>query len=148
MANRKKVVQIGEAAGILAEVVKNIKLIWRLLNDRRVPPWLKMIIPAILLYLLFPVDIVPDVAPGLGQLDDIAVILLGLKLFIEMCPEEIVRQHLDELASVASPWRVAEEGEAPEAEPSVNYIEAPYQVVDDRYRNSGKKKRDQGNLDV
>jgi uncharacterized membrane protein YkvA (DUF1232 family) len=130
MANQKKVVQVGEAAGILAEIIKNIKLIWRLLNDRRIPPWLKMIVPATLLYLLFPIDIVPDIIPGLGQLDDIAVILLGLKLFVEMCPEEIVRQHLDELASVASPWRVVEEDETPEAEPA-RYIEAPYQMVDE-----------------
>lgn len=130
MANQKKVVQVGEAAGILAEIIKNIKLIWRLLNDRRVSPWLKMIIPGTLLYLLFPVDIVPDIVPGLGQLDDIAVILLGLRLFVEMCPKEVVRQHLDELASMASPWRVVEEDETPEAEPS-GYIEAPYQVVDE-----------------
>jgi uncharacterized membrane protein YkvA (DUF1232 family) len=138
MADQKKVVQVGEAAGILAEIIKNIKLIWRLLNDGRISPWLKMIIPATLLYLLFPVDIVPDFAPGLGQLDDIAVILLGLKFFVEMCPEEIVRQHLDELASVVSPWRVVEEDETPEAEPS-RYIEAPYQVVD---------KKDEGDLDA
>ena len=138
MADQKKVVQVGEAAGILAEIIKNIKLIWRLLNDGRISPWLKMIIPATLLYLLFPVDIVPDFAPGLGQLDDIAVILLGLKFFVEMCPEEIVRQHLDELASVVSPWRVVEEDETPEAEPS-RYIEVPYQVVD---------KKDEGDLDA
>ena len=132
MANqKKKVVQVGEAAGILAEIIKNIKLIWRLLNDRRVSPWLKMIVPATLLYLLFPIDIIPDIAPGLGQLDDIAIILLGLKLFVAMCPSEVVRQHLDELASIASPWRVVEENETPEAEPS-RYIEAPYQVVDEK----------------
>jgi uncharacterized membrane protein YkvA (DUF1232 family) len=140
MAKQKKEVRVGEAAGILAEIIKNIKLIWRLLNDRRVAPWLKMIIPATLLYLLFPVDIVPDIAPGVGQLDDIAVILLGLKLFVELCPEEIVRQHLDELASVASPWRVVEEDETPEAEPS-RHIEVPYQVL-------GEKKEDEGNLDA
>jgi uncharacterized membrane protein YkvA (DUF1232 family) len=131
MANQKKVVHVGEAAGILAEIIKNIKLIWRLLNDGRVSPWLKMIVPATLLYLLFPVDIVPDVVPGLGQLDDIAVILLGLKFFVEMCPEEIVRQHLDELASVASPWRVVEEDETPEAESS-RYLEVPHRVVDEK----------------
>ena len=147
MAKEKKVVQVGEAAGILAEIIKNIKLIWRLLNDRRVPPWLKMIVPATLLYLFFPVDIVPDIVPGLGQLDDIAVILLGLKLFVEMCPREIVRQHMDELASMASPWRVVEEDETPEAEPFPS-IEAPYQVVDDLYRNSGERERSEGSLDV
>jgi len=139
MANQKKVVHVGEAAGILAEIIKNIKLIWRLLNDGRVSPWLKMIVPATLLYLFFPVDIIPDVAPGLGQLDDIAVILLGLKFFVEMCPEEIVRQHLDELASVASPWRVVEEDETPEAESS-RYLEVPHQVVDE--------KETEGNLDA
>ena len=130
MANQKKTVRVGDAAGILAEIIKNIKLIWRLLNDGRISPWIKMIVPATLLYLLFPFDIVPDLAPGLGQLDDIAVILLGLKFFVEMCPEEIVRQHLDELASVASPWRIVEEDETPEAEPS-RYVEAPYQMVDE-----------------
>jgi uncharacterized membrane protein YkvA (DUF1232 family) len=147
MADQKKVVRVGEASGVLDEIIKNIKLIWRLLNDRRISPWLKMIIPATLLYLLFPVDIVPDFVPGLGQLDDIAVILLGLKFFVEMCPDEIVRQHLDELASVVSPWRVVEEDETPEAEPS-RYIEAPYQGVDDLYRNGGKRKRDEGDLDA
>lgn len=131
MANRKNTAQIGEAAGILAEIIKNIKLIWRLLNDRRVSSWVKMIVPATLLYLLSPVDIIPDIAPGLGQLDDIAIILLGLKLFVEMCPDEVVHQHLDELASVASPWRVVEENETPEAEPSI-YIEAPHQVVKEK----------------
>ena len=131
MANQKKVVRVGDAAGILAEIIKNIKLIWRLLNDRRVPPWLKMIIPGTLLYLLFPIDIVPDIVPGLGQLDDIAVVLLGLKFFVEMCPREVVRQHLDELASTASSWRVVEEDETPEGEPSI-YVEAPYQVVDEK----------------
>jgi uncharacterized membrane protein YkvA (DUF1232 family) len=130
MADQKKVGQVGEAAGILAEIIKNIKLIWGLLNDGRISPWVKMIVPATLLYLLFPFDIVPDLAPGLGQLDDIAVILLGLKFFVEMCPEEIVRQHLDELASVVSPWRIVEEDETPEAEPSA--IEAPYRMVGDK----------------
>ena len=140
MANQKKVVQVGEAAGILAEIIKNIKLIWRLLNDGRISPWPKMVIPATLLYLLFPVDIVPDIVPGLGQLDDIAVILLGLKLFVEMCPSEIVRQHLDELASVVSPWRVVEEDEPPEAKPP-RYLEVPYQVMD-------KEKGEESDLDV
>lgn len=131
MANEKKVVQVGEAEGILAEIIKTIKLIWRLLNDRRVSPWLKMIVPATLLYLLFPIDIIPDIAPGLGQLDDIAVILLGLKLFVEMCPSEVVRQHLDELASMASPWRVVKEDETPEMKPP-RCIEASYHVVDEK----------------
>jgi len=124
--------QNGELAGLWAAIIKNIKLIWRLLNDRRVPPWIKMIVPATFLYLLFPIDLLPDLAPGLGQLDDIAVILLGLKLFVEMCPAEIVRQHLDELASVASPWRIVEEDKAPPTESPGPGLEAPYRLVDEK----------------
>lgn len=130
MSEQKKAGQVGELASLWAAIIKNIKLIWRLLNDRRVPPWTKMIVPATFLYLLSPIDILPDLVPGLSQLDDIAVVLLGLKLFVEMCPEEIVRQHLDELASVASPWRIVEEEKAPPTASSA--LEAPYRLVDEK----------------
>jgi hypothetical protein len=51
------------------------------------------------------------------------------------------------LASMASPWRVVEEDETPGAGPSRS-IEAPYQVVDDLYRNSGERESSKGNSDV
>jgi uncharacterized membrane protein YkvA (DUF1232 family) len=71
-------------AGFLGEVVAQVRLVWRLLNDPDVPIWLKLIPPLAILYLISPVDILPDPILGLGQLDDAAVILLGLKLFVEM----------------------------------------------------------------
>ena len=69
---------------ILSELFKNARLTWRLLTDRRVPPMLKAIPVATLLYVLSPIDFLPDVALGLGQLDDIGIILLGLMLFIKI----------------------------------------------------------------
>ena len=71
----------------------------------------KLIPPAALGYVLFPVDIIPDVALGLGQLDDIAVLLLGIKLFIELAPPDVVREHLVALGARIKEWRVEEEGE-------------------------------------
>jgi len=98
-------------------------------GTRPVPAALKTIPPATLLYLLFPVDFIPDLALGLGQLDDIAIILLGLKLFIELSPQEVVRRHLREMSSVSGSYRVVDDEEPPQEPPPSGYIEAPYHVV-------------------
>ncbi len=130
MAKQGKASDLGETAGILASIVKNIRLVWRLLRDPGVSSWLKMIPPATLLYLLFPIDFLPDPVLGLGQLDDIAIILLGLKLFIELCPQDIVRHHLREISSVSGSYRVVDEEPYQEPAPSA-YIDAPYRVIGD-----------------
>ncbi len=111
--------------GILTEIIRQARLAWRLLLDPRVPLWVKTIVPASLIYLISPVDFVPDVIPGLGQLDDLAVVVVGVKLFIELCPPEIVREHLQELLGESS-WRVEP---SPPASPRV--VDAPYQVKKD-----------------
>jgi len=119
---------LSEKAGILASIVKNGRLVWRLLRDPDVPASLKMIPPATLLYLLFPIDFIPDLALGLGQLDYIAIILLGVKLFIELCPQEIVRRHLREMSSVSGDYRVVDEEPAQVPSPSA-YIDVPHRVI-------------------
>jgi uncharacterized membrane protein YkvA (DUF1232 family) len=45
-------------------------------------------------YIVLPIDLIPDFVPVLGQLDDIAVVLLGLDLFIRSAPPNIVEEHL------------------------------------------------------
>lgn len=85
--------------GLIGELVKNGRLVFRLLKDNRVSTGVKLLIPGLTIgYLLFPVDVLPDLVPVLGQLDDLAVLALGMKFFIEMCPPGIVKQHLDEIA--------------------------------------------------
>ncbi len=130
MAKQGKASDLGETAGVLASIIKNARLVWRLLRDPDVSAWLKTIPPATLLYLLFPIDFIPDLALGLGQLDDIAVILLGVKLFIELCPQDIVRHHLREMSSVTGSYRVVDEEPSQKPPPS-GYIEAPYRVVEE-----------------
>ena len=130
MANQGGASNLGEKAGILASIIKNARLVWRLLRDSDVPVWQKMILPATLLYLLVPIDFIPDPVLGLGQLDDIGVILLGLKLFIELSPQEVVRRHLREMSSVSGSYRVVDD-EEPSQEPSPSgYIEAPHRVIE------------------
>ena len=50
------------------------RLIFRLMLDRRVPVLSKLIIPAGLVYIISPFDLLPDIIPILGWLDDIVAI--------------------------------------------------------------------------
>jgi uncharacterized membrane protein YkvA (DUF1232 family) len=112
-------------ASWLAEMLKQGRLILRLLGDRRVPIWPKLIIPATVAYIVSPIDLLMDPMLGLGQLDDVAVLLIGLKLFVELCPTEIVRQHLEQLSSVVEgTYRVVKE-DHPESGDAQNQLSQP-----------------------
>ena len=108
-------------------VVRNARLAWRLMRDPRTPRALKIIPPAAIIYLISPFDLVPDIFLGPGHIDDIAVIVLGVWLFIRLCPKFIVDQHLEEMDSVAASYRVKED-EPAEEEPggeTSGYLEGP-----------------------
>lgn len=82
------------SSGVLSELLERGRLVWRLMNDERVPSWLKVSIPLVVgLYFVSPIDLIPDFLLGLGQLDDIGVILLGMALFIRLAPEVVVDEH-------------------------------------------------------
>ena len=73
--------------GFFSDLANRIKLVLRLLGDRRVSPLLKAIPVGSLVYLLF-----PDIAPG--PIGDAAIIWLGLYLFLELFPIEVVEEHM------------------------------------------------------
>ena len=89
--------------GSLNEMIYRGRLVWRLLNDGRVPAWLKIGIPLIvLIYFITPVDLIPDFIPVVGQLDDIGVLLLGMALMIRLAPQYVVDEHREALGYDAS----------------------------------------------
>ncbi|HEY2919207.1 MAG TPA: DUF1232 domain-containing protein [Candidatus Binatia bacterium] len=71
-----------------------LKLFSRLIKDARVPLTSKLLLVGVLAYVVLPADLVPDFLIGVGQLDDLAVILGGLRLFLRLCPPQVVREHL------------------------------------------------------
>lgn len=81
-----------DRVGLLAEVVREVQLAWHLLRDPRVPLWTKLVPLLAVLYLIFPLDIISDLFAGLGQLDDLAVLVLGVELFISLSPAEVVEE--------------------------------------------------------
>jgi uncharacterized membrane protein YkvA (DUF1232 family) len=72
------------SAGKVLDIIGNFRTAWRLVRDPSIPLWTKGVPLATLAYVLWPMDIVTDLIPGLGQLDDLAVILIGLRLFIAL----------------------------------------------------------------
>ena len=75
---------------ILYIVVPFLKLVWRLLRDKRVPLFTKIIPVIAFLYLAWPTDIIKDFIPILGHLDDLIVVSLLLLLFIAASPGQVV----------------------------------------------------------
>ena len=99
MANRIRVPKdMTEVVDIVRRLPTYIRLVWALLRDGRVPAQQKLILAGIGAYLFFPIDLIPDFVPVLGQLDDIAVVLLGLDLFIRSAPPDIVEEHLAKIS--------------------------------------------------
>jgi uncharacterized membrane protein YkvA (DUF1232 family) len=116
MTTRKDILQ-NKDKGFFQDLILRIKLILRLIGDRRVNFLLKILPVGGLLYLVSPIDLIPDIAlPVIGYLDDAAVIWLCNTLFVALCPDEVVQEHMNALQKVVNAtWRdVPEQGETGE----------------------------------
>lgn len=78
------------------------RLAWALFSDARVPLWLRAIIPALVLYLALPIDIIPDFIPVIGYLDDLLIVALAAGLIVRLAPRDVVEDHLSRLEATAS----------------------------------------------
>ncbi|MBI4302284.1 MAG: DUF1232 domain-containing protein [Chloroflexi bacterium] len=78
---------------------KRPRLFWSLFRDKRVPMAAKLILPAMGLYLLMPVDLIPDFIPVVGYLDDLLIVIAGLWLFLQFCPRPVFDEHIESLRS-------------------------------------------------
>jgi uncharacterized membrane protein YkvA (DUF1232 family) len=85
---------------VLKDLLRTGRLALRLLRDERVPLYAKAVPAVALLYVVLPLDIIPDFIPVIGQLDDLAALAAGLSLFIRLCPAEVVEEH-----ELALGWR-------------------------------------------
>ena len=80
--------------GVVQGLIDQVRLAWRLFRDPRVPAITKAIPLLTLVYILSPIDLLPDVIPFLGQMDDLALLGTGLTLFISAAPKYVVNEHL------------------------------------------------------
>lgn len=70
-----------------------VKLLGRMLKDSRVPAAEKALFLAAIVYVVSPLDFIPDVFPFIGQVDDIYVVALTLLRLINRTDASVVREH-------------------------------------------------------
>jgi uncharacterized membrane protein YkvA (DUF1232 family) len=70
-----------------------VRLLGRLLKDSRVPTAEKALVAAAIVYVISPIDLIPDFFPFIGQVDDLYVVSLVLLRLINRTDDSIVRQH-------------------------------------------------------
>ena len=63
---------------------KSLRLALRLLFNRRVPFYLKLVPILAAIYVVLPRDLLPDIIPVVGRLDDVLVLYLSLFLFLKL----------------------------------------------------------------
>ena len=69
------------------------RLIMRLMLDGRVPFRLKLLLPAAIVYVIVPFDIVPDFFLLPGRIDDLIVLVGAGLMFLLMAPREVLTEH-------------------------------------------------------
>ena len=72
-----------------------VKLVYRLLRDERVPARSKAVLVVVAGYLVSPIDLIPDMIPGVGQFDDLLVAAFALDQILNRVPEQVVIEHWD-----------------------------------------------------
>jgi uncharacterized membrane protein YkvA (DUF1232 family) len=83
--------------GFFRSLWEQIRLSWALLLDNRVPLKLKVIPLTAIAYVLSPIDLIPDVIPVLGQLDDLGVLMTALTTFNNLAPADVAAEHMERL---------------------------------------------------
>ena len=76
-------------------------LAWRLFTDQRVPLRARALLPAVVLYLAMPLDIVPDFIPVVGYMDDVLIILGAAWLFLRLVPAAVLEEQVAGLETKA-----------------------------------------------
>ena len=72
---------------LLWSVVRgDARLLWRAVRHPQAPGWLKPAALALVAYLIWPVDLIPDFIPFVGVMDDIVLIPLAVRFLRHRLP--------------------------------------------------------------
>lgn len=83
----------GRMSNFLMFLPNMVRLLGRLLKDSRVPSAEKALFLGAIIYVISPLDLIPDIFPFIGQVDDIYVVSLTLLRLINRTDERVVREH-------------------------------------------------------
>lgn len=92
-ARKEKILIKDRMKGFLMFLPNMVKLLGKLLTDGRVPTIEKALFVAAIVYVISPIDFIPDVFPFIGQVDDLYVVALTLLRLVNRTDETVVREH-------------------------------------------------------
>ncbi len=121
---------------LLSRFFSNLILVIRLMFDRRVSSAAKLIPLLLIVYIISPLDLIPDVFVPLGIVDDLTVLVIGLQLFIHAAPRDVVQEYRQ-----GGKKRAAREQKEIERDHNVTIIDGEYSVREDEQRDTHRVKR-------
>jgi uncharacterized membrane protein YkvA (DUF1232 family) len=71
-----------------------LALVVALMREERLPLEGRAVLPVLVLYLALPLDVVPDVIPVIGQLDDAVVAIVAVTLVARAGPRALLEEHI------------------------------------------------------
>ena len=74
-----------------AVVRGDARQLWFALRHPAAPRWLKWGVAGIALYVLSPIDLIPDVLPVIGFVDDLVLVPLAIRWLLQRLPPEIAQ---------------------------------------------------------
>ena len=78
---------------LLQIFLRDGRLTWRLARDPRTPLRAKLILAAGVLFVISPINWLPNLVPVLGQVEDVVLLSLGLELFLRSVPAGLRAEH-------------------------------------------------------
>jgi uncharacterized membrane protein YkvA (DUF1232 family) len=76
----------------MTDRIRFLRGLWR---DLRVPWYARALLGAVVVYLLSPIDLIPDFIPLLGYLDDVLIAAAGFWVAMTLIPADIRKEHRD-----------------------------------------------------
>ncbi|MCQ3803964.1 MAG: DUF1232 domain-containing protein [bacterium] len=86
---------IKTVAGLAAAAPQLGKLVVRLSRDPRVPVRAKRLAAGLAVYAVLPIDLIPDLIPVVGVVDDLLALVVAVAILVESAPKDVVVEHWD-----------------------------------------------------
>ncbi len=77
----------------IREIPHYLRLLWGLARDSRVAAVDKLLVVAAALYIISPIDVIPDFIPFLGQVDDLYLLILALQRMVSRAGRRVLSDH-------------------------------------------------------
>ena len=88
-----KLIRTGRIKKHIGTVGRDLAVLRLALKDPRTPWYAKAIVGLVVFYAVSPIDLIPDFIPIIGQLDDLIIVPLGLKLASKLVPQPLMEEY-------------------------------------------------------